>query len=146
MCAASLQNTKDVHRENLPNVYASCNATTVYRNNTLSCRFYVASSDKAKKVIRGMLCMQHIGLGELFSTVASRLADKSTLNQHKFKSKNVIRANVSDQIRKIIICYKSIAYNINVMRQSACLMVNNFASIFNCPLVGRASDSTMDAP
>ena len=39
-------------------------------------------------------------------------------------------------------------YNINIMRQSACLvfnpiMVNNFASLFNCTPVGRASDSVM---
>ena len=29
------------------------------------------------------------------------------------------------------------------MRQSACLEVNNFASLFNCTPVGRASDSMM---
>ena len=60
------------------------------------------------------------------------------------------RADFSDQFKKIIICYKRIEYNINTMRQSACLvlnpiMVNNFASIFNCTAVGRASD-TMMAP
>ena len=41
-----------------------------------------------------------------------------------------------------------IGYNINIMRQSACLVfnpitVNNFASLFNCTPVGRASDSMM---
>ena len=41
-------------------------------------------------------------------------------------------------------CYKHIGYN--VMRQSACLvfhpiMVDNYASFFNCTPVGRASDS-----
>ena len=44
--------------------------------------------------------------------------------------------------------YKRIAYYINIMRQSACLVfnpvtVNNFASLFNCTPVGRASDSMM---
>ena len=53
-----------------------------------------------------------------------------------------------DQFRKIIVRYKRIGYNINIMRQSACLVinpitVNNFASLFNCPPVGRASDSMM---
>ena len=38
-----------------------------------------------------------------------------------------------------------IGYNLNVMRQSACLvfkqiMVDNFAAFFNCMPVGRASD------
>ena len=58
------------------------------------------------------------------------------------------RAEFSDQFRKIIICYKRIGYSINKMQQSACLvvtpiMVNNFASLFNCTPVGRASDSVM---
>ena len=52
------------------------------------------------------------------------------------------------QFRKIIVRYKCIGYNINIMRQSAYLvfnpiMVNNFASLFNCSPVGRASDSMM---
>ena len=54
----------------------------------------------------------------------------------------------TDQFRKIIVRYKRIGYNINIMRQSACLVfnpitVNNFASLFNCTPVGRASDSMM---
>ena len=66
---------------------------------------------------------------------------------YKFK-KIVGRADFSDQFRKIIVCYKRIGYNINIMRQSACLVfnpitVNNFASLFNCTPVGRASDSMM---
>ena len=49
---------------------------------------------------------------------------------------------------KIITRYKRIGYNLNVMRQSACLvfnpiMVDNYAAFFNCTPVGRASDSMM---
>ena len=63
---------------------------------------------------------------------------------YKFK-KIVGRVDFSDQFRKIIVRYKRIGYNINIMRQSACLVfnpitVNNFASLFNCTPVGRASD------
>ena len=66
---------------------------------------------------------------------------------YKFK-KIVGRADFSDQLRKIIVRYKRIGYNINIMRQSACLVfnpitVNNFASLFNCTPMGRASDSMM---
>ena len=66
---------------------------------------------------------------------------------YKFK-KIVGRADFSDQFRKIIVRYKRIGHNINIMRQSACLVfnpvtVNNFASLFNCTPVGRASDSMM---
>ena len=50
---------------------------------------------------------------------------------------------------KIITRYRRIGYNLNVMRQSACLvfnpiMVDNYAAFFNCTPVGRASDSMMD--
>ena len=66
-----------------------------------------------------------------------------------YKFKNLEgRADCSDQFRQIIVRYKCIVYNINIMRQSACLVfnpitVNNFASLFNCAPVGRASDSMM---
>ena len=61
---------------------------------------------------------------------------------YKFK-KNVGRA-----VQKIIVRYKRIGYNINIMRQSACLVfnpitVNNFASLFNSTPVGRVLDSMM---
>ena len=39
---------------------------------------------------------------------------------YKFK-KIVGRADFSDQLKKIIVRYKRIGYNINIMRQSACL-------------------------
>ena len=43
----------------------------------------------------------------------------------------------SDQFRKIIMRYKRIGYNLNVMRQSACLVINpitvdGYAALFNC--------------
>ena len=42
----------------------------------------------------------------------------------------------SDQFRKIIMRYKRIGYTLNVMRQSACLVINpitvdNYAALFN---------------
>ena len=54
----------------------------------------------------------------------------------------------SDQFRKIIMRYKRIGYNLNVMHQSACLVINpikvdGFAALFNCTSVDRASDSMM---
>ena len=50
--------------------------------------------------------------------------------------------------RKKTHVWYQLGYNINIMRQSACLVfnpitVNNFASLFNCTPVGRASDSMM---
>ena len=57
----------------------------------------------------------------------------------------------SDQFRKIVMCYKRIGYNLNVMRQFACLVINpitidGFAAFFNCTPVDRASDSMMARP
>ena len=47
--------------------------------------------------------------------------------------------------KKIIVRYKKIGFNINVMQQTACLevnpiKVNSFAYLFNCTTVGRTSD------
>ena len=54
----------------------------------------------------------------------------------------------SDQFRKIRMRYKRIGYNLNVMRQSACLVINpikvdGYAAPFNGKPVDRASDSMM---
>ena len=58
------------------------------------------------------------------------------------------RTDFADQCRKIIICHKRIGYDLNVMRQSVCFVinpitVNNFAALFNCTPVDRASESMM---
>ena len=52
----------------------------------------------------------------------------------------------SAQFIKIISYYKKIGHNINVLQQTACLVVNqitvgSFAFLFYCTLVGRTSDS-----
>ena len=51
-------------------------------------------------------------------------------------------------VQHFITRYRRIGYNLNVMRQSACLvfnpiMVDNYAAFFNCTPVDRASDSMM---
>ena len=48
-------------------------------------------------------------------------------------------------IKKIIVRFKNICYNIDVLRQTACLVVNpikvnSFAYLLTCTIVGRASD------
>ena len=58
------------------------------------------------------------------------------------------RTEFSDQFRKRIIRHKRIGTNLNVMRQSACLVINritvdNFAALLNCTWVDRAPDSMM---
>ena len=59
------------------------------------------------------------------------------------------RTDFSEQFRQIIIRQKRIGYDLNVTRQSACLlvinriMVDNFAALFNYTPVDRASYSMM---
>ena len=62
--------------------------------------------------------------------------------------KIMVRTEFSDQIRNFLIRHNRIGYDLNVMRQSACLGINqitvdNFAALFNCTAVNRASDSMM---
>ena len=66
-----------------------------------------------------------------------------------YKLKRIIGSNnFSAQFIKIISHYKKIGYNINVLQQTACLVVNpitfgNFAFLLNCMRVGWTSDSLM---
>ena len=85
--------------------------------------------------------------GRIYSTMKSEPEFYCDL-VYKFKK---IRGmtDFSDQFRKLM-RYKSIGYNLNVMRQSACLVINpitvdSYAALFNCTPVDRASDS-MIAP
>ena len=61
----------------------------------------------------------------------------------KFK-RNVGKPNLSDQLKQII--NKIVGYNMDIMRQSACLVVNpiavySYGFFFNCTTVIQASDS-----
>ena len=66
-----------------------------------------------------------------------------------YKLKKIVGCtNFSAQFIRIISHYKKIGYNINVLQQTACLVVNpitvgNFAFLSNCTPVGRTSDSIM---
>ena len=64
-----------------------------------------------------------------------------------YKLKKIVGSNnFSAQFIKIISHNKNIGFNINVLQQTACLVVNpitvgNFAFLFNCMPSGRTSDS-----
>ena len=60
--------------------------------------------------------------------------------------KIVGKSNFSEQFRKLINRYKRIGYSLDIMRQTACLVVNpiivdGYASLFNCTTAVRASNS-----
>ena len=100
-------------------------------------KLYRRHHDLVLKFNVGLKSLLHHGLSqpELYGDLVCKL-------------KKMGRTDFSDQFRKIIIRYKRIDYNLNVMRKSACLVINpitvdNFAALFNCTLVDRASDSMM---
>ena len=61
-----------------------------------------------------------------------------------YKFKRIVgRPNFSDQFKKIIKLYKRVGYNMDIMRQSACLVVNSITVdslcfLLNCTMVGQA--------
>ena len=74
------------------------------------------------------------------------------LSEHEFsgdyvyKIRKIIgRGDFSYHFKKIIVRYIKIGYNIDILRQTACLVVNpikvnSFAYLFNCTMVVRASN------
>ena len=66
-----------------------------------------------------------------------------------YKFKGIVeKPNFSDQFKKIIKRYIKVGYNLDVMRQPACLVLNpmtvySYVLLFNCTTVGQASDSMM---
>ena len=81
------------------------------------------------------LNMQHLGAGHIF---CGDLV-------HKFK-RMVGKPNFSDQFKNIVKRYIKVGYKLDVLRQSAYLVLNpitvyNYGFLFNCTTMGQASDS-----
>ena len=72
---------------------------------------------------------------------------QQTYNQvTKTRKTGIGKPNFSDQFKKIVKRYIRVGYNLDIMRQSACLVlnpitVNSYGFLFNCTTVGQASDS-----
>ena len=65
---------------------------------------------------------------------------------HPYLSRIVGKPNFSDQLKKIVKRYIRVGYNFDIMRQSACLVLNSitvysYGFLLNCTIVGQASDS-----
>ena len=64
-----------------------------------------------------------------------------------YKFKRIVgKPNFSDQFKKIIKSDIKVGYNLNVIRQSTCHVLNlitlySYDFLFNCTTVGQASDS-----
>ena len=84
---------------------------------------------------------------ELTSLLSQGLSEPELCGDMEYKLKKIVGScNFSAQVIKTISHYIKFGYNINVLQQTACLVVNpitvgNFAFLFNCTPVGRTSDS-----
>ena len=64
-----------------------------------------------------------------------------------YKFKRIVgKPNFSDQFKKIVKRYIRVGYNLDIMRQPTCLVLNpimvySYGFLFNCTTVGQASDS-----
>ena len=94
---------------------------------------------------------RHSALLEKYSVSLKTLLQQG-ISEPEFKvtvyrfRKIVGKSNFSEQFRKLINRYKRIGYSLDIMRQTACLdvnsiIVNGYASLFNCTTAVRASDS-----
>ena len=96
------------------------------------CKFYKPYYDLISKFQAGLKSLLRQGLSEpdFYGDLVYRL--KKIVGSYNFSVQQFI---------KIISHYKKIGYNISVLQQTACLVVNpitdgNFASFFNCMPVG----------
>ena len=125
--------------------YSSCefpsqnfHRRTTYIIQLLTLQFYRRYYDLISKFQVGLKSLLRQGLSE-----------PDFYGDLVYKLKRIVGSNnFSAQFIKIISHYKKIGYNINVLQQTACLVVNpitvgNFAFLFNCTPVGRTSDSMM---
>ena len=86
---------------------------------------------------------------ELKSLLRQGFSESDFYGDFGYKLKKIVGSNnFSEVFIKMISHYKKIGYNINVLQQTACLVINpitvgNFAFLFNCTPVGRTSDSMM---
>ena len=84
---------------------------------------------------------------QLGSLLSQGLSEPEFYGDLVYKLKKIVGSNnFSAPFIKIMSHYKKIGYNINVLQQTACLVVNpitvgNFAFLFNCTPVGRTLDS-----
>ena len=95
-------------------------------------------------VWRGFLFLWVLGMGYVILLWHSL---SLSYNYLVYKFKRIIGSpDFSDQFQKIIIRHQCIGYDLNVMRQSVCLVtyaVDNFAALFNFTPVDRAPDFIM---
>ena len=97
-------------------------------------------------------CRRHSALVEKYNVSLKTLLQQGIYESEFYGDlvyrliKIVGKSNFSEQFRKLINRYKRIGYSLDIMRQTACLVINpiivdGYALSLNCMTVLRASDS-----
>ena len=113
-----------------------CLKTLAFAHKQFQCKLYHKHSE--------LIVKYNIGLKTLLQQGISKPIFYGDL-VNKFK-RIVGKSNFSDQLEKIVKRYIRVGYNLDIMRQSACLglipmTVYSYGFLFNCTTVGQASDS-----
>ena len=91
----------------------------------------------------------HLDETVLLSKLKQGISEPIFYGDLVYKFKQIFgKPNFSDQLKKIEKRYIRVGYNLDIMRQSACLVLNpitvySYGFLFNCTTVGQASDSMM---
>ena len=139
---------------NIDNPYFEGMVNQIYPSELQLNKANISDTEAPLKIYISLLHRRHyeliskynVGLKTLLS---EGLSEPEFYGDVFYKFRKLIGSNdFSFQFRKIITRYRRIRYDLNVMRQSACLvfnpiMVDNYAAFFNCTPVCRASDSKM---
>ena len=129
---------------------------SIYRENRsllMAVMFFVTNYDglKLRKAF-SKFYRRHSALLEKYSVSLKTLLQQG-ISEPEFygdlvyRFRNIVgKSNFSEQFRKLINRYKRIGYSLDIMRQTACLVVNpiivdGYASLFNCTTAVRASDN-----
>ena len=97
-------------------------------------------------------CRRHSALVEKYNIGLKTLLQQGISEPEFYRDlvyrfrKIVGKSNFSEQFRKLINLYKRIGYSLDIMQQTACLVidpiiVDGYASLFNCTMAVQASDS-----
>ena len=91
-----------------------------------------------------LIVKYNIGLKTLMQ---QSLSEPTFYGDLVYKFKRIVgKPYFSDQFKNIIKRYKKVGYNLDIMRQTASLVLNpitvySYGFLFNCTTVGQASDS-----
>ena len=106
---------------------------------------------KLRKAVSKFYCRHSALVGKysisLKTPLQQGISEPEFYGDSVFRFRKIVgKSNFSEQFRKLINRYKRTGYSLDIMRQTACLVINpiivdGYASLFNCTTTVRASDA-----